>query len=158
MIDAQDSSPSREWAVQIGRFSMGVGGVEWATDMLLERSQGDASGSFYDRLTALEASLVNLQAGLQAELVNLIEEAHVLRELRNTVLHSTLAVDFYIRAVGSASDGTEVDTGRIFTTTQLKDRKGKNKDIDLSAMTDLAAQAEALSGRFWALLIKQSMP
>lgn len=159
MDDETGISPTSDWAIQIGRFSMGLGGIEWATDMLLALSKGvSKSNDFYDRLVALKASASNLKADAQIEVSGLVDEAQVLRTKRNTVLHSTVAVSFYIEAAASASDCPDLDAGRVVTMTHLNDRRGRQTDIDLTAMTTLATQAEELSGRFWAALFKQDAP
>lgn len=156
MADETGSSSTNDWAIQIGRFSMGLGGIEWATDMLLVRSEGvPKSNDFYDRLVALKASVGNLKADVQIEVSGLVDEAQALRMKRNTVLHSTVAVSFYVEAAASVADATDFEAGRILTLTHLNDRRGRQTDIDLAAMTTLATQAEELSGRFWAALFKQ---
>ncbi|HEQ1702955.1 hypothetical protein N5J01_08480 [Stenotrophomonas sp. GD03701] len=159
MVDETGISSTSDWAVQIGRFSMGLGGIEWAADMLLVLSEGvSKSNDFYDRLVALKASASNLKADLQIEVSGLVDEAQALRMMRNTVLHSTVAVSFYVEAAASAGGCPDLDAGRVMTMTHLNDRRGRQTDIDLAAMTALAALAEELSGRFWAALFKQDAP
>jgi len=136
-----------QWHIHIGRFALGLGGIEWATDMLLEQVQEGAKGKLGERLDRLMSAVGKLKPELQSEVVELIDEAHKIRKKRNTILHSTVAFNFYTRENDPASE--------ILIAASLHDREGKHTDIDLSAMSVLAGQAEDLSRRFWAVVPKQ---
>jgi len=138
-----------QWHIYIGRFSLGLGGIEWATDILLKQVQESAKGKLELRLARLKKAVMKLKPELRPEVVKLIEEADQIRKKRNTVLHSTVAFDIYTRENDSASE--------IFIAATLRDREGEHKDIDLAEMSVLASQAEDLSQRFWAVIPKQHM-
>lgn len=147
------------WALQVGHFSIGVGGIEWATDSILE-SIGvklDTGASFYSRLGLLKKSIAQVSPSLQSKLLELIDQADSVRQLRNAVLHSTVAISFYFEGIDPAAELTpaDVEGARLLLQSHVNDRSGKHLDIDLDRMTKLAASARILSDEFWKVAISQ---
>lgn len=148
-----------QWATQVGWFSIYMGEIESAVSLLLSLAERGTSGSLDERLDRLLASAQKLKTEFKHELRNGIADAHVLRDLRNSVLHSAIHVTAGFEGIPDdvTMNAADVIDVPIVIRSKVHDRKGKHTNIGLDEMLELVGRANSLSKLLWAIAVDEQL-
>lgn len=148
-----------EWALQIGWFSIRMGEVEAAIELLLQLAGRGVSGTLQERIARLLECVEPLQTAQKSELRALLTEAESIRSLRNTVLHSALSIHAYFEGIPEDElvNADDVADTPILVRSKIMDRKGIHDRIDMDEMLVLVSRANKVSRGMWAIAYSEQM-
>lgn len=135
---------TEEWAAEIGRGMIAFGAIEGAVDMCLKHALRDPIQRFArdlylgPRIDLLLELLQGRSGECYAEVGTLLRQAKVLAKTRNTIAHSPLMLDVYLK---------HDDSFHVKQT--ISDRKTDKRRLSFTDVTQFADESAALSSNLY---------